>query len=133
MTVDDSPLARAFISATAESLGFRVVEAASGDEALAVLREHGEDIVLVLLDWRMPGMSGIDMLEAMKADSRLVDIPVMMVTALAGHDCAMRALAAGAASYLVKPFSPETLTAEIRKALDHRQHACRYTREEPSG
>ena len=76
LTVDDSAMMRQIMVQAGEMMGCRVIEARDGREAMQLLAEHGAAIDLVLLDWKMPGMSGLDVLKEIKADEVLRHIPV---------------------------------------------------------
>ncbi len=117
LSVDDSSVIRRIINGTVDTLGFTMIEASSGEEALDVLQEHYEDVVLALLDWNMPGMNGLELLQKMKADERYAGIPVMMVTTEAERANIIRAIRAGAKHYLTKPFTQEDLAARIMECL----------------
>ena len=96
-----------------------VIEVADGSAALAALREH--DVDLVLLDMMMPGMSGEDVLAAMKQDMDLRELPVIMISALDDHDHVVRCLELGAEDYLPKPFDPTVLNARVSASLEKRR------------
>lgn len=117
MTVDDSAIVRKIIQSAVGVLDYDVLEAVDGEEALAILEDEYEDIALILLDWNMPGMDGFEMLKVIKRDSRFKSIPVMMVTSETGSDNIIKAIQAGAAHYLIKPFTIEELTKRILECL----------------
>lgn len=117
MTVDDSAIVRKIIRSAVGVLNCEVVEAIEGREALDILEEEYEDIALILLDWNMPGMNGFEMLKTIKEDPRFKSIPVMMVTSETGSESIIKAIQAGAAHYLIKPFTIEELTKRILECL----------------
>lgn len=117
MTVDDSAIVRKIIQSAVGILDYDVLEAVDGEEALAILEDEYEDIALILLDWNMPGMDGFEMLKVIKRDSRFKSIPVMMVTSETGSDNIIKAIQAGAAHYLIKPFTIEELIKRILECL----------------
>lgn len=117
MTVDDSAIVRKIIQSAVGVLDYDVLEAVDGEEALAILEDEYEDIALILLDWNMPGMDGFEMLKVIKRDSRFKSIPVMMVTSETGSDNIIKAIQAGAAHYLIKPFTIEELMKRILECL----------------
>lgn len=117
MTVDDSAIVRKIIQSAVGVLDYDVLEAVDGEEALAILEDEYEDIALILLDWNMPGMDGFEMLKVIKRDSRFKSIPVMMVTSETGSDNIIKAIQAGAAHYLIKPFTIEELIKRILECL----------------
>ncbi len=95
--------------------GFDVVAVASGDEALAEARQSVPDVLL--LDWLMPGLDGLETMAALRADERTAGIPVIFLTARTGTDDIRSALAAGAIGYLRKPFDALTLGDEVARLL----------------
>jgi len=117
LTVDDSTTIRRIVKRSVDEMGLEILEAADGAQALKLLEENGPSIQLVLLDWNMPGMSGLDVLRAMKADARFKDIVVMMLTSEADQNCVVDALKAGAQNYLTKPFDGKMLTLKIQESL----------------
>jgi adenylate cyclase len=96
-----------------------VLEAADGPSALELLRTRPID--LVLLDVMMPGMSGADVLAAMKQDMDLRELPVIMISALDDHEVVVRCLELGAEDYLPKPFDPTVLNARVTASLEKRR------------
>lgn len=117
MTVDDSAIVRKIIQSAVGILDYDVLEAEGGIEALDILEDEYEDIALILLDWNMPGMNGLEMLETIKGDPRFKSIPVMMVTSETGSENIIKAIQAGASHYLIKPFTIEELTKRILECL----------------
>ena len=117
LTVDDSTTIRRIVKRSVDEMGLEILEAADGAQALKLLEDNGPSIQLVLLDWNMPGMSGLDVLRAMKADARFKDIVVMMLTSEADQNCVVDALKAGAQNYLTKPFDGKMLTLKIQESL----------------
>ncbi|MBF0623820.1 MAG: response regulator [Magnetococcales bacterium] len=117
LTIDDSRTIRRVISGIGAMLGFEVLEAENGAEGLAVLGEHVHEIGLVLLDWNMPGMNGLEVLKSAKANPRIRHIPVMMVTTEGERDYIIQAIQAGAVHYQTKPFSQEEMATRILEAM----------------
>ena len=117
IVADDSRLIRGIIEKTATSIGFEVLQAANGKDALNHLEAGGKEINLVLLDWNMPMMNGIDVLKNMRADDRFKEIPVLMVSTESEDDKIKEAIDAGAHGYLTKPFNAEKLTDAIHQVL----------------
>ena len=112
LLVDDSTTMRRIQKNTLEKLGHTdVTEAEDGADALKKLASGGFE--LVLMDWNMPNMSGIDALKKIKADPALKAIPVIMVTSESEKTRIMEAIQSGAANYVVKPFQAETLAEKI--------------------
>ena len=118
LAVDDSAMIRRIISDSAEVMGLDVIEAEDGIEAMKILAKSGADISLVLLDWHMPHMSGLDVLKKIKADDKLSKIPVMMVTTESERESILTAIREGADNYLCKPFAVEDLITKIRNSID---------------
>jgi two-component system chemotaxis response regulator CheY len=112
LLVDDSTTMRRIQKNTLEKLGHTdVTEAGDGVEAIAMLQGGGFE--LVLMDWNMPNMTGIDALRKIKADPLLKGVPVIMVTSESEKSRIMEAIQSGAANYVVKPFQAETLAEKI--------------------
>ena len=121
IVADDSRLIRGIIEKTATAIGFEVLQAANGEDALNHLEAAGgKEINLVLLDWNMPMMNGIDVLKNMRADDRFREIPVLMVSTESEDDKIKEAIDAGAHGYLTKPFNAEKLTDAIHQVLGKR-------------
>ncbi len=114
LIVDDMSTMRKIIRTILNQLGYtNVDEAENGKEALAKLRVGNYQFVL--MDWNMPEMDGLETLKNMRADEKLKDIPVIMVTAEAKKENVLMAIQAGANNYIVKPFTPEVLKEKIEK------------------
>lgn len=113
---DDEPANRMLASAIIGTEDYNVVEARDGMEAWSLIQEHRPS--LVLLDVRMPGRSGLEILRAIKSDPNLTATKVILLTASAQESDISAGLAAGADSYLIKPFSPADLLARLDEALE---------------
>ena len=114
--MDDEPDNREIIaSVVGDLLGHRALLAEDGEQALEQARRQPD---LILLDLRLPGMSGFDVARELKADPVTAAIPVVAITALADRDDREAALAAGCAGCVTKPFTPAALTAAIVEALN---------------
>lgn len=114
LVIDDSRTMRMMLARQLQSLGFDVLQAGDGQEALEVLEEHRGDLpVLATVDWNMPVMNGLEFVHAVRADLGLRDVTLMMVTTEAEQGQIVRALAAGAHEYLIKPFSAEAFVDKI--------------------
>ncbi|MBF0381192.1 MAG: response regulator [Magnetococcales bacterium] len=117
LTVDDSRTMRRIISDIGTTLGYSVMEAEHGEAALKVLQSNSGEIDLILLDWNMPGMNGLEVLQRVKASPEWKHIPVMMVTTEGEKSYIVRAIQAGAIHYVTKPFSQQKLATTILEAL----------------
>jgi two-component system chemotaxis response regulator CheY len=111
LIVDDSRFVRGYLRGLLEEKGIECDEAGDGQQALDKLRES-MPFDLILLDWNMPVMNGLDMLIQMRAGG-YDDVKVMMVTTEAENDFIVRALNAGADEYLMKPFDDESLSEKL--------------------
>lgn len=113
LVVDDSRATRSMLRSMLSSLGFDVVEAGHGIEALERLKSlQGVDFALV--DWNMPEMDGLEFVRSLRAERRYSELPVMMVTAESDVTQMARALMAGADEYAMKPLDQESLVAKLR-------------------
>jgi len=112
LVVDDSAVIRTVLTRILVGLGFEVMSAANGKEALDKL-VTSECPALTLVDWNMPEMNGYQFIRAVRADARWRDMPIMMVTTETEMEQVVRALAAGANEYLMKPFTPEMVQEKL--------------------
>jgi two-component system chemotaxis response regulator CheY len=115
---DDSRLVRGIIEKAVTSIGYEAVHAQNGKEALNILESDGQDINLVLLDWNMPVMNGIDVIKNMRGDDRFKKIPVLMISTESEDDRIQEVISAGAQGYLTKPFTAEQLVNAIHRVLN---------------
>jgi two-component system chemotaxis response regulator CheY len=111
LIVDDSRFVRGYLRGLLEEKGIECEEAADGQAGMDQLRS-GVPFDFALVDWNMPVMNGLEMLEQMRAE-KFGDVKVMMVTTEAENDFILRALDAGASEYLMKPFDDEALTEKL--------------------
>lgn len=115
LVVDDFATMRKIIKNVLKQINIdNVLEAENGKHALDLLKK--EPIDMIISDWIMPEMTGIDFLKACKSDETIKNIPFLMVTAEAQKDCIMEAIKSGVDNYIVKPFTPEKLQGAIDKA-----------------
>jgi len=113
LVVDDAKVVRISLGRIMESLGFEVLEAANGLLAQEQMQAH-DDIAVILLDWNMPVMNGYDFLVALRCDAKHVTEPrVIMVTTETGMPSMLKALAAGADEYIMKPFDKEMVMDKL--------------------
>ena len=113
LVVDDSRVMRRVVGRIVSTLGFDVLEAGNGREALDQVTAHGDAIWVALVDWNMPEMDGLEFVRRVRAVPGNEDLLVMMVTAQTGAEEMRAALDAGADEYLMKPFNEEHLRAKL--------------------
>ncbi|MGC2660919.1 MAG: response regulator [Bryobacteraceae bacterium] len=119
LVVDDIPVSRALIKDALEPQNYEILEAASGPDALALMANIVPD--LILLDIQMPLMDGYGLVNLLRKDMRLRDLPVAAVTALAMRGDREKAIAFGFDAYITKPIDIHALRAEVRSLLDNRK------------
>jgi two-component system chemotaxis response regulator CheY len=112
LVIDDSRTVRVIIGKILRDLGLEVVEAANGREGLEQLA-RAPGVALVLVDWNMPEMNGLEFVTAVRAQRAFDPVRIMMVTTETEQDQVLRALSAGANEYLMKPFTREILIAKL--------------------
>lgn len=116
LIVDDFASMRRIVKNTLKQIGFKnIFEADDGTTALAMLKEQKID--LVLADWNMPKMSGLELLKKVKKDEALKTIPVFLVTAEAQKENVIEAIQAGVSNYIVKPFTPDSMKQKLERTL----------------
>ena len=116
LVVDDFSTMRRIVKNLLNDLGYaNVVEADDGKTALPLLQAGGIDFLVT--DWNMPGMPGLDLLKAVRADPKLAKMPVLMLTAEAKREQIIEAAQAGVNGYVIKPFTATTLKEKIDKIL----------------
>ena len=117
LIVDDFSTMRRIIKNLLRDLGYNNThEADDGATALPMLQ--GAKFDFLVTDWNMPGMQGIDLLKAVRADESLKDLPVLMVTAEAKREQIVEAAQAGVNGYVIKPFTAQTLKEKIEKIFE---------------
>ena len=124
MVVDDAPQNIKLLRVILKDAGFQVIEASNGPEALQKLRQEKPKVMV--LDVRMPGMSGYDVCETVRKDPEFATLPVIMVTALSLPEERLRGIQSGATDFITKPFNKKELLARIRSSLslaDAESHA----------
>lgn len=114
LIIDDSRAIRRILGATIKDLGFEVAEAGNGREALEELERLGEPVQLVLVDWNMPEMNGLEFVTRFRNEKMQPDAKVMMVTTETAVDQMVKALEAGADEYIMKPFTREAIIDKLR-------------------
>lgn len=118
LVVEDEPSIQELIAANLQHAGHQVLRAYDAEEAERMVREVLPDVVL--LDWMLPGMSGVQFARKLRADERTKDVPIIMLTARGEEHDKIAGLEAGADDYVTKPFSPRELQARIKAVLRRR-------------
>jgi two-component system phosphate regulon response regulator PhoB len=121
LVVDDEAAIREMIQFALEKAGMEVQSASNAHEALLNINESRPDIIL--MDWMMPGVSGLELTRRLRKDSYTQDIPIIMLTAKVTEDDKVAGLEAGTDDYVIKPFSPRELLARIRAVIRRTQPA----------
>jgi two-component system, chemotaxis family, chemotaxis protein CheY len=116
LVVDDSSTMRRIIKNALKANGHaEVIEAENGEGAMTQLQAGPVD--LVITDWNMPGMSGLELVAAIRGSEALRQVPVLMITTVAEKDEILKAMQTGVTNYLVKPFDPAALQRKIDQIL----------------
>jgi two-component system chemotaxis response regulator CheY len=115
---DDSRMIRNIIDKTISTIGCEAIHATNGREVLDLLGTRGEEVELILLDWNMPVLNGLDVLKSMQNNGQYQKIPVLMISTESEEDRIAQIMNAGAWGYLSKPFTPERLINTIRHTLE---------------
>ena len=118
LIVEDEPQIQELVAVNLEHIGHKVLRAASAEEAEAAIRRALPDVLV--LDWMLPGESGLAFARRLRTDERTRDLPILMLTARAMEQDKISGLEAGADDYLTKPFSPKELAARIKAVLRRR-------------
>jgi two-component system chemotaxis response regulator CheY len=114
LVVDDSKAIRMILGKTLKELGFGIVEAANGREALEVMEREKADVSLVLADWNMPELNGLELLKRLRQKPELASLVIVMVTTETELSQMTAALEAGASEYIMKPFTREILVERLQ-------------------
>ncbi len=112
LVIDDSRAMRKILRRVLERMGFEVSEAENGQVALDSIRDHGAPDV-ALVDWNMPVMDGLQFVVTLRAEREYRDVTLMMVTTESEYSQIVRALAAGAHEYLIKPFTADAVEEKL--------------------
>lgn len=116
LVVDDFATMRRIVKGVLKQLGFSdIIEAEDGSLALDLLQK--EKVGLIVSDWNMPNMTGLDLLKAVRGDDSMKGIPFIMVTAEGQKENVVEAVKAGVSNYIVKPFTPETFNEKLQKVF----------------
>lgn len=117
LSIDDSSTTRKMMKKPVEDLGYGFLEACDGQTGLEFLAKNVDDVCLILLDWNMPRMNGIEFLEQVSTKVQYKSIPIIMVTTEAEKANVVKALKFGIKNYILKPFTNEELTLKINQCL----------------
>lgn len=118
LVVEDEPAIAELIAVNLTHAGHKVLRAADASQAQTLINAELPDIIL--LDWMLPGMSGVDLAKQLRRDERTKDVPIVMLTARSSEDDKITGLETGADDYITKPFSPRELQARIKAVLRRR-------------
>ena len=118
LVVEDEPAIQELISCNLELAGHKALCAGTAEQAFAIVRAELPD--LIVLDWMLPGMSGVDFTRKLRADERTNAVPVIMLTARSEEKDKLAGLETGADDYVTKPFSPRELLARVKAVLRRR-------------
>jgi two-component system, OmpR family, phosphate regulon response regulator PhoB len=118
LVVEDEPAIQELLTLNLQQAGYQPLRAMSVEQAQQLMREAVPD--LIILDWMLPGMSGIEFARRLKGDTNSKSIPIIMLTAKGGETDKVRGLEVGADDYVTKPFSPRELLARVKAVLRRR-------------
>lgn len=122
LVVDDFPMIRTMLKKSLSDLGFRnVTDAFDGLDAFEKLQQslvEQKPYSAIFLDWNMPRMTGIELIDKCKENPELANIPIIMISAERDHKNVVTALKAGAVDYVLKPFSPKVLADKLNRLLE---------------
>ena len=114
LVIDDSRAIRMILGRMLIRFGYEVCPAANGREALRMIDEQSLDLSVILVDWNMPEMNGLEFVKAIRSDPRFGDVPLLMVLTDSEIDQIHPALAAGADEYVLKPFTDQAIAEKLR-------------------
>jgi two-component system chemotaxis response regulator CheY len=113
IVIDDSSAMRMILKRIVTDLGFDVIQAVNGRDALDKMDGADHPFDVALIDWNMPEMNGLEFIQAVRADPRYGRLTLLMVTTESEQSQVVRALAAGAHEYLIKPFTPDAVAEKL--------------------
>jgi two-component system, chemotaxis family, chemotaxis protein CheY len=119
LVVDDSRAVRMLLSKALRQIGYEVQEAANGREALEMIEDGNSGVELVLADWNMPEMNGLELLKRLRQNPALSSVAVVMVTTETEIEQIAEAMEAGANEYVMKPFTQDILLEKLQLAGIH--------------
>jgi two-component system chemotaxis response regulator CheY len=114
LVIDDSRAIRMILGRTLNKFGYEVCSASNGREALDLIDQQNLNLSLILVDWNMPEMNGLEFVRCLRADPKFDRVPLMMVTTETELEQMSRALEAGADEYVMKPFTDEVIEDKLR-------------------
>ncbi len=115
LVVDDSATMRRIVVNSLKTIGYAdVVEAGDGKEALA---KCDQSVEMVITDWNMPNMGGLDLVKALRANPQTSKLPILMVTTRSVKEDILQAVEAGVSSYILKPFTPQVLKEKLDQII----------------
>ena len=114
MVIDDSKAIRMILAKNLNKLGYEVCTASNGREALALIEEQAPQLKVVIVDWNMPEVNGLEFTQRIRCLPAYSDVPLMMVTTETEVDQMVKALEAGANEYVMKPFTEEIIADKLR-------------------
>jgi len=115
MIVDDAISMRSLVGMTLRSAGYQVIEACDGKDALDKIPH--QKVHMMIVDFNMPNMNGIELIKSLKADPRYKFIPIVMLTLESGDEAKRQGQTAGAKAWISKPFRPETMLMVVKKII----------------
>ena len=118
LVVEDEPAIQELVACNLELAGHRALRAESAEQAMQMIREQLPD--LIVLDWMLPGINGVEFARRLRSDKRTQAIPLIMLTARADEQDKLAGLETGADDYITKPFSPRELNARVKAVLRRR-------------
>lgn len=118
LVVEDEPAILELVACNLELAGHRTLRAGSAEQAMQMVRDELPD--LIVLDWMLPGISGVELARRLRSDKRTQAVPVIMLTARAEEQDKLTGLETGADDYITKPFSPRELNARVKAVLRRR-------------
>lgn len=119
LVVDDTPIIRGIISGILEPLGLRMIhQAGNGEEALKILLSQPVDVVVA--DWQMPGVNGLELLKKMREDERFAQVPFIMITGVPDKQVVVEAMKLKVTDFMVKPIDGSVLKQKILRALSRK-------------
>ena len=118
LSIDDSVTIRTMIKSAVDVLGYSFLEAVNGQEGLNVVEDHLSDLSLIVMDWEMPIMNGLEATIALKQKEDTKGIPILMLTTVNEPEKIIQAIKAGAQNYIMKPFTQEELMSKILEMVE---------------